>query len=54
MTPEELNEALVAESVRLGGAEKIFEAMKGFGVASITELDASKYAELLETVRAAS
>lgn len=53
LTPEQLNEALVAASQRLGGAQKIFDLMKDkFAVASITDLDASKYQELLDAVGA--
>jgi hypothetical protein len=52
MTVEELNTALVAEFKRLGGREGIDAEIAKLGASSISEVDASQYAGLLNAVKA--
>lgn len=52
MTPDELNKALVTEFNRLGDRAPIDKIMREqFGCQSITELDSSKYHELIKMVK---
>lgn len=54
MTPEQLNEALVAEFQRLGSREPIDTVMRAapFNAQSITDLSAEQYAPLIAAVQA--
>jgi len=53
MTPEELNDALVAEFNRLGERrEFIDEAFKKFNATSVSDLDPAHYADVVAAVKA--
>ena len=52
LTPEALNEILVAEFKRIGDRKPIDDAMALLGVISVTDLPAEKQQELIAAVRA--
>ena len=52
LTPEQMNEALVAEFQRVGDRAPIDAAMTALGVTSVNDLPADKQQELLAAVRA--
>lgn len=52
MTPEQLNEALVAEFNRLGSRDGIDAAIKAMGANGIGDLKPEQYAQLVATVKA--
>lgn len=52
MTPQELNDALVAEFRRLGNREGIDKAMADLGVTSVNQLQPEQYQPLVDAVRA--
>ena len=51
MSPEEVNEVLVAEFKRLGTREPIDAAMADLGINSVLDLPADKQHELIERVK---
>ncbi|AUR82100.1 hypothetical protein NVP1021C_37 [Vibrio phage 1.021.C._10N.222.51.F9] len=52
MTPEELNNALIVEFLRLGNREGIDNAMAEFGVTSVNDLKPEQFQPLLDKVKA--
>ena len=52
LTPEDVNEILLAEVARLGGPDAVIAVLKDFNVTSITQLPVEQYQSLIDTVKA--